>query len=119
MNLSSRVGVDRLGRRGGTPRSAAFSPGTPVGAEERSSTGSDVSGSRTERLVQMLPTTVPGAFVEVGENDLRCKAMNGSRWSLLWEFYGFRGSCSENIKKCQQVVLSYFSAASGIQTNYM
>ena len=56
MDLSSRVGVNRLGRKGGTPRSTACSPGTPRHDEEWSATDCDVSGSRTERSVETLPT---------------------------------------------------------------
>lgn len=81
MNLSSRVGVNRLGRKSGTPRTTACSPGTPRHQEEWSATGSDVAGSRTERSVETLPPTLAGAFIEVDENVIRHKALKGSRLS--------------------------------------
>lgn len=85
MNLSSRVGVNRLGRRGVTPRSTACSPETPRREEERTATGSDVSGSRTERSVETLPPKWSGAFIEVDENVVHRKALHGGRWHLSFQ----------------------------------
>lgn len=85
MNLSSRVDVNRLGRKGGNPRSTACSPETPRREEERSATGSDVSGSRTERWVETLPPKWVGAFIEVNENVVLRRALHGSRWHLSFQ----------------------------------